>query len=100
VVVTTVAPPPASPPAPGKLSVSTKSCTASEYIVTLQWGNVKGEQGYRVYRDDKLIDTLPADSTVYDDASPDYNHHSYRVEAFNGAGASSTPAQNSAGCVY
>ena len=95
-VVTTVAP----PPAPGKLSVSTKSCTAFEYIVTLKWGNVNGEQGYRVYRDDKLIDTLPADSTVYDDASPDYNAHSYRVEAFNGTGSASSLAQNSAGCLY
>ena len=96
VVVTTVAP----PPAPGKPTVSTKSCTASEYVVTLQWANVKGEQGYRVYRDDKLIDTLPADSTVYDDASPDYNAHSYRIEAFNGTGSASSPAQNSAGCLY
>ena len=56
--------------------------------------------GCRVYRDGKLIGTLPLDSTVFDDVSPDYNFHSYRVEAFNDTGSASSPAQISAGCLY
>jgi hypothetical protein len=98
---TTVAPPPpVAPPAPGKFNVSTKSCSSSQYIVTLQWGDVKGELGYRVYRDGKLIATLPADSTGFDDTSPDYNPHAYQVEAFNDAGAAGSSVQKSSGCLY
>jgi len=99
-VATTPAPPPAPPAAPGKFNVSAKSCTSSEYIVTVQWSDVKDELGYRVYRDGKLIATLPANSTTYDDASPDYNPHSYQVQAYNDAGAASSSVQKSAGCVY
>jgi hypothetical protein len=94
------APPlPVAPPAPA-LNVSTKVCDSSEYVVRLSWKDVEGESGYRVYRDGSLIATLGANATVYDDAAPDYESHDYRVEAFNAAGAASSAALKSEGCLY
>ena len=100
VVATTPAPVPVAPATPGKFNVSTKSCTSSEYVVTLHWSNVTGESGYRIYRDGTLIATLPENSTTYDDASPDYNSHSYQVQSYNDAGSANSSAQNSEGCLY
>jgi len=100
VVATTPAPAPVAPLAPGKFSISTKSCTSSEYVVTLNWSNVNGELGYRIYRDGALIATLPENSTTYEDASPDYNSHSYQVQSFNNTGSANSSAQNSEGCLY
>lgn len=88
------------PVAPVSLSVNTKSCTSSEYKVTLMWSDVMNELGYRIYRDGVLIATLPFNSTIFDDVSPDYNPHSYRVQTYNDAGAADSPAQDSAGCLY
>jgi hypothetical protein len=100
VVATTPAPVSVAPAAPGKFSISTKSCTSSEYVVTLHWSNVAGESGYRIYRDGTLIATLPENSTAYDDASPDYNSHSYQVQSYNDAGSANGSAKNSEGCLY
>ncbi len=100
IVATTPAPAPVAPPAPGKFNISTKSCTSSEYIVTLRWNNVEGELGYRIYRDSALIATLAENSTAYDDASPDYNSHSYQVQSYNDAGSANSSEQNSEGCLY
>jgi hypothetical protein len=100
VVATTPAPAPVAPAAPGGFSVSTKSCNSSQYVVTLQWSNVNGELGYRIYRDGGLIATLPENSTTYDDTSPDFNSHSYQVQSFNAAGSANSSAQNSEGCMY
>ena len=107
---TTVAPPPVEPPtlvppplalaAPGKFSVSDKSCTASGYIIVLKWTDVSNEDGYRIYRDGKLIATLPANSTSYDDTSPDNNPHVYYAEAYNASSSATSPSANSKGCLY
>jgi hypothetical protein len=91
---------PGPPSAPGKLKVQELQCDASKYIVRLSWLDVSGEDGYRVYRDGALMATNSADGTSYDDALPDYNPHSYRVEAFNGSGAGSTGSKSSTGCLY
>ena len=99
-VVVATTPAPVAPAAPGGFSVSTKSCTSSEYVVTLQWSNVSGELGYRIYRDGALITTLPDNSTSYNDASPDYNPHSYQIQSFNDAGSANSSVQNSEGCMY
>jgi hypothetical protein len=89
-----------APPAAPVLSVSNQVCDAVQYVVRLSWKDVDGETGYRVYRDGMLIAALGANTTVYDDSSPDYNAHDYRVEAFNAAGMASSGALKSAGCVY
>ena len=94
------APPlPVAPAAP-VLNVSTKVCDSSEYVVRLSWKDVDGEDGYRVYRDGTLIVTLGADVTSYDDTSPDYNAHDYRVEASNAVDSSSSATRKSEGCLY
>jgi len=98
-----VSPPPpvqAAPNAPGQFNVSTKSCTSSEYVVRLEWIDSNGENGYQIYRDGSLIATISADSTIYDDSSPDYNSHSYQVQAYNDAGSMGSSTQNSEGCLY
>jgi hypothetical protein len=100
VIATTPAPAPVAPAAPGGFNVSTKSCNSSEYVVTLQWSNVTGELGYRIYRDGALIATLSENSTSYNDASPDYNSHSYQVQSYNAAGSANSSTQNSEGCMY
>ena len=101
VATTEAAPPPLEPPAsPGKFNVQELQCDASNYIVRLSWQDVTGEDGYRVYRDGSLIDTTSSDANSYDDTLPDYNSHSYRVEAFNGSGTGSTGSKNSTGCLY
>jgi len=99
-VVVATTPAPVAPAAPGGFNVSNQSCTSSEYVVRLQWSNVAGELGYRIYRDGALIATLPVNSTTYDDASPDYNSHSYQVQSYNAAGSASSSTQNSEGCLY
>lgn len=90
---------PSKPPAP-ELNVSNQVCDATKYVVRLSWKDVAGETGYRVYRDGVLVATLGAGVTVYDDTSPDYNAHDYRVESFNAPGASSSAAKKSEGCLY
>jgi uncharacterized protein YraI len=99
-VATTQAPPQQPPPAPGGFNVQTLECTSEIYKVRLSWQDVSGEGGYRVYRDGGLIFTTSANATFYDDTSPDYSAHGYRVDAFNGAGATSSAVQNSEGCLY
>jgi hypothetical protein len=88
------------PPAAPSLSLNNHVCDATQYVVRLGWKDVQGETGYRVYRDGSLIATLAANATVYDDTSPDYNAHAYRVESFNAIGASSSASKNSEGCLY
>ncbi|MCP3860530.1 MAG: hypothetical protein GY704_12845, partial [Phycisphaeraceae bacterium] len=63
--------------------------TASDKIydnrVRLEWTDAGGsEDGFRVYRDDLLIETLDPDSQSYNDfdAAPG-SVHEYRVEGFN-----------------
>jgi hypothetical protein len=98
--VTPTPTPTLAPPAAPVLSVSDQVCDASQYAVRLSWKDVEGEAGYRVYRDGALVATLGANATVYDDLSPDFNSHDYRVEAFNAAGAASSATESSEGCVY
>jgi hypothetical protein len=89
-----------APPAAPTLSLNNQVCDAIQYVVRLGWTNVEGETGYRVYRDGSLIANLGANATLYDDVSPDYNAHDYRVEAFNSSGAAGSATLQSTGCVY
>ncbi|KAF0106540.1 MAG: Microbial metalloproteinase [Chloroflexi bacterium] len=82
------------------LNVSNQTCNGSIYIVHLSWKDVANENGYKVYRDGALIATLGSGATSYDDTSPNYQSHTYRVEAYNAAGAASSSMKASEGCVY
>jgi hypothetical protein len=95
--VTQVAAPPGAPSA---FSVETKVCNANTYTVVLSWKDVDGEDGYRIYRQGALIDTIGPNSDSYEDTPPDYNAHPYYVEAFNGSGAAASAQQNSEGCLF
>ncbi len=79
-----------SPPeAPTGLQIANMVCDP-EYQITLNWTDqADNETGYRVYRDGTLIATLPANSTSYKDTLSDQALHTYSVEAYNEAGASS-----------
>ena len=57
------------------------------------------ETGFRVYRDGALIATLGANVASYMDSAPPRGAvHTYGVEAYNSAGASSRPTLREAGC--
>ncbi len=90
---------PVGPLAP-ELNVSTQICDSTKYVVRLSWKDVADEDGYRVYRDGVLIATLGADTIFFDDTSPDYGSHGYRVEAFNNYGSADSTVKVSEGCVY
>ena len=99
-------PTPAEPAAPKGLKGST-TCTASGTLfvenvhVDLSWTDVAtNEDGYRIFRNDKLLATLGANSTSFGDDTtltfliilgktpPPPPSITYGVEAFNGAGKS------------
>jgi CSLREA domain-containing protein len=88
------------PAAPVQLSISNRTCNEKQYFLTLQWIDMAdNETGYRVYRDGVLIATLGANATSYTDSSPSCNtSHTYGVEAYNDAGASSRPTVLERGC--
>ncbi|MEX1071624.1 MAG: hypothetical protein WEC37_03270 [Anaerolineales bacterium] len=93
-------PEPGAPSAPGNLHVAGEVCDASEYKVTLEWDDVSGNEGYRVYRDGQLIATLGANANGFTDTPPNYNAHTYGVEAFNDAGSSARPSVQEDGCLF
>jgi hypothetical protein len=90
---------PVPPAAPDNLSVS-DSCTGSGLDVQLTWDdNSNNENGFRVYREGILQETLPANTTGYNQSAPHTNSgFTYSVEAFNSAGTSSQTSANSSVC--
>lgn len=92
--------PPYPPVAPSGLTITKRECTSSVYMLTLVWrDNATNETGYRVYRDGALIATRPADATGFQDFPPYGGPHTYGVEAYNSAGASTRRTVNESGCV-
>jgi len=90
---TTASPPPPSrraiesPPAsPSNLTAEAVSYEA----VKLRWiDNSGGENSFRVYRDNKLIETVPSNFTTYQDTGlKPATTYRYTVKAYNGAGES------------
>lgn len=97
----TLPPPPSPPEAPTKLVISERTCDAKLYQVTLSWvDNAMNEEGYRVYRDGKLIATLGKNATSYTDNPPGSGPYTYGVEAFNADGASGRPTVKEEGCLF
>jgi hypothetical protein len=88
-------PTPATPKAPTGLSAApvckTMLLPAPHLDMThvdLTWTDkADNEDGYNIYRDGNLIDTLGPNSESYAEDPPDLSH-TYQVEAFNAAGAS------------
>ena len=92
-------PPPAKPAAHGGLSVEDYVCEGLTYSITLGWSDAAdNEQGYRVYRNNMLIATLGSGAESYTDNPPQGGPYTYRIEAFNGQGASSDTMQGG-GCL-
>jgi hypothetical protein len=80
------------PAAPTQFSIGNWICNPPIYSVTLQWIDMAdNETGFRIYRDGQLIATLGADVESYTDNPPPNVSHTYGVEAYNPAGASSRP---------
>jgi hypothetical protein len=94
-------PQPSPPAAPTKLVISVKVCSDQGYSVTLRWNdNAGNEDGYRVYRDSKLIAKLKANITKYTDNPPGSGPYTFGVEAFNKAGVSGRASVFEEGCLY
>jgi len=64
---------------------------ASQSKVNLQWlDNSNNEDGFKIYRDNNLITTLPANTTTYQDTGLEpATTYQYVVKACNQAGESS-----------
>ena len=72
---------PVSPPAPDLFTASDTSCS----FVRLDWMAVMGSSGYRLYRGDDLIASLPISTTHYIDWVPP-GVYSYSLSAGNSTG--------------
>jgi len=70
------------PAAPGALA----QAPTEPGSIKLTWlDNSQAEEGFRIYRDDALLTTLPSNLTSYTDTSPQAGvPHSYTIEAFRG----------------
>lgn len=98
---TDTSPAPSPPAAPTKLVANTTTCNASNYAVTVKWkDNANNETGYRVYRDGAAIATLGAGATSYVDHPSYSGPHTYKVEAFNGAGSAQSNSDQDDGCIF
>jgi len=91
---------PTTPNAPSNLQITSSSCTGSGLDVTLTWNdNSTNENGFRVYRDGVLIQTLSANITTYSDTAPNKNSpYTYAVRAYNAVGNSSQTSVESPIC--
>jgi len=101
----TLATPTAAPPAvesvylkKKKCSINTSEVPSTHYFVEitfiLEWTDVVGEDGYRVYRDGNLVGELAANDTVFTDTfdlKKPGRTSTYYVVAFNVLGESRSP---------
>jgi hypothetical protein len=79
-----------SPPArPGQLTYKT-NCTAGVMTVRLFWVDASNnEEGFRVYRNSKMLVQLPANTDTVLDAVTGAGKYNYTVVAFNASGEGS-----------
>jgi len=91
---------PPIPPAPTGLEIGRRMCevTKKAYIIRVEWNDVSGETGYRLYRNGALLATLPAGSTSYTDNPPLGGPYTYAIEAYNKDGASPRSTVEEMGC--
>ncbi len=94
-------PKPEKPAAPSSLVANANVCTAFNYNVHLTWkDNANNETGFRVYREGNLIATLGPNVTEYNDQPPYGGPYTYKVESYNGGGASPSNNADDSGCIY
>jgi FtsP/CotA-like multicopper oxidase with cupredoxin domain len=83
----------ASPSAAPSISNWEYTCGFGNATVNMEWDDrANDESGYRIYRDDEAVADLPPNSSAYSEVIEleAGKTVSYRVEAFNSAGASSS----------
>jgi hypothetical protein len=79
-----------SPPSSPIALTYKSSCSAGFEIVRLSWVDTSNnEDGYRVYRDSKMLVQLPANTASVLDAVPSAGKYTYTVVAFNVSGEGS-----------
>jgi hypothetical protein len=97
----TPTPIPQPPAAPSSLQIANRVCSGSDYSVTLSWkDNANNETGFHIYRNGGLVGTVGSNATQFTDNPPYGGPYTYVVKAYNGAGESSGPNVNEAGCIY
>jgi hypothetical protein len=85
-----------APPLPPPAAPDGFTLTDDNYCyVTLNWKDVSGEDGYRIYRDGILLVELPANTTYYQDTFSGITGHTYYVQAYNDAGVANSIEKNS-----
>jgi len=83
----------ASPPAAPSIANWEYLCGFGNATVNLKWNDrAENESGYRIYRDDKQVTELPPNSSTYSEVIEVEGGETitYRIEAFNSTGASSS----------
>lgn len=83
----------ASPPEAPSIANWEYLCGLGNATVNLEWNDrAEDESGYRIYRDDKQVTELPPNSSSFSEVIvvEDGKTITYRIEAFNSAGASSS----------
>jgi CSLREA domain-containing protein len=81
------------PPAtPAQFSIARRVCDKGTYVLTLTWIDMAdNEDGFRIYRNGSHVATVGPEIQQYTENPPPGVAHTYGVEAFNSAGASSRP---------
>jgi hypothetical protein len=85
-----------SPPSSPIALTYKSSCSAGFEIIRLSWVDASNnEDGYRVYRNSRMLVELPANTTSVLDAVPGAGKYNYTVVAFNvsGEGSANTFAE-------
>lgn len=83
----------ASPPGAPSISNWEYTCGFGNATVTLKWSDrAENESGYRIYRNDERVTDLPPNSNAYSEVIEVEGSETitYRIEAFNSTGASSS----------
>ena len=83
-----------TPKAPPAAPQNLKAVSVSSDSITIEWSDVNGEDGYRIYRDGTLLaDNLAAGTVNYTDDSVDVNTtYTYIVSAYNSEGENNSSA--------
>jgi len=78
------------PAAPGNFHVAKTTCSANlnNFPVKLEWADVSGETGYRLYRNGSQLAQVGANATSYTDEAPKGKELTYEIEAFSALGVS------------